>query len=784
MTMYALAFRALRPSALVVLGTLSLLVGCADEESTPAGPIVRPDPVVNEQTTFDSPYVDEPVPVDVVTYFRTTDVLPDLDVRRLALVGSALYAGTASSLCRLDEQGSAFETVALGGSGAVVDLAVLGGDRLIMARADEVQVLTAAGAAGDQWPVPSGDLSAVAAVGSVVYVGSSGGLHTIDGNGVEPVAAAQGFAVRDLATVGEVLWIGTAAGVRRYDTAADSMLADLTAPEHLVDDDVRVLAATSNGVQVLAGTAGGYARIEADASAATLVAPELEGLPNGDVRALAGRDGVVLSGHGIGATALSASSKDHYHTLRWILDEQVNAVALDGEGARWIATSAGISKIHFEPMTLADRVAIHETFNERHQRMDGFVACEATYEDEWEHSGPVSLNDKDNDGLWTHMQIAAWCFAYAATGDEQFYDQARRAMDVIQLQFDVPWVTFEAQGMPPGFITRSLVRSDEGAVFEDKSTQDNWHLQEHDGQTYYWKDDTSSDEYAGHYFGIPIFYDLCAKTDEERQALADRAGTAMRYIIDQDYLLIDLDGEPTLHGHWDGLANAVDGLNECLAQGLSNCLEAYGGGGWLNSIEILGALLATWHMTGDDLFYDEYERLAMEQRYGEMIPVQETTATVTSRKLANHSDHELASVAYYTLLRYEPHPERRAIWIQSIRDMYEWEELERNALEIAVMSSAIPDPAAAAAARTLLELPTDRREWLYDNSHRLDYEVDELDRHDDGQFTRVMPYDEMRTFKWNGNPYRIAGGSSGRVVQAPWPVLLPYWMMRYYGAIE
>jgi hypothetical protein len=765
-----------------------LTAGCSDDAEVVIDPepVERPDPVVNEQMSHQEPYVDTAVPMDLPTLFRTTDVLPDVDVRRLAVVGTDVYAGTATGLSRLNAAGTAFETVSLTGSGAVLDLAVRADQRLVVARAAEVQVLTAAGEPGDVWPAIGPALTSIATHGNAVYGGTTAGLVMVSASGATAVAGAQGFSARDLVVAGDVVWIATDQGVLRYDIDGAAMLAPRTAPGFLPDDDVRALARSADGTEVLAATEGGLARIAVDGSEVTLVVPEVGGLPNGDVRAVAERGGVVLTGHEIGATAMSATHKDHYHTLRWIPDQRVHDVALGPDGTRWIATSLGISRIRYEDRSLADKSDIFDSFTDRYWRMDGFVSVEVHYDDEWTLAGEPLRYDKDNDGLWTQMQLAGWCFAYAATGDEQYYQWARKAMDNMQLQFDVPALTFEAHGMDTGFITRSLVRSDEGEVFDDKTTQDNWHLQDHGGNTYYWKDDTSSDEYAGHYFGIPIFYDLCAKTDAERQELADRAGRAMRYIIDNDYLLIDLDGEPTLHGHWRNLAAALDGIHDCLLENPADeCFESFGGGGWLNAIEILGALLATWHMTGDELFYDEYERLAGPEQYEKMVPLSENTVTVTTRGLSNHSDHELASLAYYTLLRYEPNPLRRGIWLQSIRDFYEYEKLERNALEVAVMTSGMSNAAIRDAVQTLIEIPTDLREWEYDNSHRRDVERDpQLDRHDDAQFTTVLPYDEMRTFKWNGNPYRIAGGRSGRSVMATWPWTLPYWMMRYHQAIE
>src|SRR5262249_27219572 len=158
-----------------------------------------------------------------------------------------------------------------------------------------------------------------------------------------------------------------------------------------------------------------------------------------------------------------------------------------------------------------------------------------------------------------------------------------------------------------GYAARSLVRDDEGALFTSKAGDPRWVQQAHGGRTYFWKNDTSSDEYAGHFFGIPIFYDLCAKTEDEKQAIRDRVDLVMGYVVDGGDKLIDLDGMPTTFGRWNDLASAVDGdLGACLASGKPNCASSYGGGGWLNSIEILGHLLAAWHITGKNRYYDEY----------------------------------------------------------------------------------------------------------------------------------------------------------------------------------
>jgi hypothetical protein len=741
---------------------------------------------VNEQTTHPTPAADMPFQEPVVTQFRTSADLPDLAVGSLALVGGDVFAGTASGVARLKSGDTVFAALSLSGSGAVVDLAVLGGTELVVARKGGVEVLTAAAGAGIVWPVTAGEtVAAVAVHGTDVYVGTDEGLSKIDATQETPVAAAQGFVVRDLAVNGDVVWMATAAGVKRYDLAASKLLADLGAPTFLADADVRALAVSGDGQTVLAATATGLSRIHADGSAATLVTPGKGGLPAGDLRAVAESGGEALTGHAIGATATGGTATSHYHSLRWIPAEAITAVALAPDHTRWIATAAGISRIALQAAKLADKAAAIEPLTARHWRMDGFQSDTINYDDPYNLTAMPHRSDDDNDGLWTEMQIAAWCLAYAETKDETYYQNARKAMDVVFLQFDVPGETFAAKGYKRGFITRSLVRDDEGAIYANKATDTRWHAQAFGGRSYYWKDDTSSDEYAGHYFGIPLFYDLCAKTDAEKQQIRDRIALSTSYIVDNGDMLIDISGEPTTFGRWDHLAVAVDGdLGACLASGQPGCVESYGGGGWLNSIEILGHLLAAWHITGDARYYAEYERLHTTERYGDMIPMQSHYFTVTSPATANHSDHELASLAYFTLLRYEPNPDRRAKWQKSLLDFYGYEKEERNALEIGVIASAIADfPDFAAGAGTLQQMPGDFRNWLVDNGHRVDADLDVPDRFMDAQFKTVFPYGEIRTMEWNGNPHAVKGGSAGTSVQAPWPWLLPYWLLRHFKAL-
>jgi hypothetical protein len=729
-----------------------------------------------ENFQHDVAHRDVPFPKETPTLFRTADVLPlGLEVHALLEHEGMVYAGTSGGLVRMSPGGLAFVEVS-GVAGPIVDLASRG-SVVIAAAPHRVDVI---GGLVDSYPQTS-TVTSVVVAGGEIWVGTSSGLLRLDGTPLVP-----GVAVRDLAASADTIFMATSSGVARRSIDGQTP-SPITAPA-IADDDVRAVAIATNG-DLLVASRGGFTRVPSTGSS-TILGAGLEALPTGELTSIVERDGVVLMGHAIGATAERAGRIEHYHSHRWIPDQRVTSVLLLEDGSRWIGTPAGLTRIAYVETTLAERAEADEALLQaRHWRMDGFVDDDVFYDDPWDLSRGLHTGDHDNDGLWTEMQIGAWCYAYAVTKEERFYTSARRAMDVMMLQVRIPALTFEAAGKKRGFITRSLVRDDEGAVFEDKRTQSNWHLQEYEGRQYFWKDDTSSDEYVGHFFGVPLFYDLCAKSEAEKDELREWARQVMDYVIDGGYVLPDLDGERTTHGYWRELGVAWNGLDPCIQKYgedyLDECVGSRHGQGWLNSAEMLGHLLATWHMTGDTKYYDEYERLAGEGHYADMIKVIDDTFTVTRPGIANHSDHELAMLAYITLLRYDPNLARREQYIQSLLDFYEYEREEHNPWQIGVIGGVHPgDVDLAGAIQTLKDMPGDWRQWRYDNGHRKDSRRNGVDRHQRPQFERVFPYDEIRTMKWNGSPYAVEGGGSGQGVLAPTPYLIAYWTMRYHGMIE
>jgi len=773
-----------------------------DEE----GEVEYPDPsFVYEVRTPPASLADEPFAQEFPEFFKTAGEEALADVRALAVFGQDVWAGTGDGLFVKLNGRDAFARVPLLGAPEPSSVVAIArrtyNDRVVATLAGHVVLAAPDGAQSELIAFPHGAIVAVAADGGQLIAATADAIyHYTEASGEFEQVSESALSVRSLALGTDgTLYIAGEAGVNVVPPAGQPAVWNAENGK-LVDNDARAVAVCGN--RVVVATAQGLA--VHDGATVALRRAEPDGLPTDNLIAIDCTDQGVLIGHEIGATYLKAdfSHTDHYISGRWIPDNRAPAVALDANGGRWIGTAGGVSRIYLRTRTLAEKERAFHAMAPYFYRMDGvegaFMSSDGRTPEPETDPSEMSLGDKDNDGLWTQMMIGGWCFAYAATGDEEYYRRARLAMNNMLLLIDIPAPFFEEAGLGAGYVSRSLIREDETDLWNAKKSEAEqigdkgilrWNEAEHGDWRYLFKVDTSSDEVAGHFFGFPVYYDLCAKDDAERREIADRAVSLADYILRHDFLLLDLDGTKTTHGHWnpEALAIAVDGVGPCIDAGydIEACFEADGGGGWLNALEILGTMLAAYHMSGDTKFYDAFLMLVDEHRYDEVAMPDSDTWTVTNPRIKNHSDHELAMLAYTTLLRYEPDETRRAYWRESLKFLYDYERPERNPwwTSIYALSGGV-DPDVESAVRTLREIPDDLREWYFDNSHRKDANLDVVDRFEDPQFDRVFPFDEIRTMWWNGNPYSVVDGGDGRGWQAPTAWLLPYYMARYAGLIE
>jgi hypothetical protein len=103
-----------------------------------------------------------------------------------------------------------------------------------------------------------------------------------------------------------------------------------------------------------------------------------------------------------------------------------------------------------------------------------------------------SLEDSDNDGLWTSMYLGGEVFRYAVTKSDDALQNIREAMEAMERLYTINKVK--------GFPSRSFERR--GYKFEDKP----WRRAE--DPEWDWKSTTSSDEAIGHIFAFGVMAEL------------------------------------------------------------------------------------------------------------------------------------------------------------------------------------------------------------------------------------------------------------------------------------
>lgn len=744
-----------------------------------------------QQTVVDDPF--ESWSPDL--RYHTGDLLPDLHVSSVARSGSTLWVATPSGLYAAEFKSAAGEPLSafahqqssvVGAQGVVAlddQIVVWNGTKLMFRPLELGLSAEQIEQQGSVYEMAQPVVAVTGCLDTLFVVTTSAVFTTSPGHSPAVLPTPAVTEIRAAACGVSRLWLAAGGDVWSFD-GADWTLS------WAFDHPMEFLAANQGGL--VAASGGDEVAVWNDSSGdggVQLLEPGAGGLPVGGVTSLAIRaDGSVAVGHQAGLSLVGNSGIRHFRSLRYLPSDHVQAL-LDHEDGLYVGTDAGLVRLTPAKATLQEKAELlFQNLQTWGWRLGGFASASAFFDSPWSDAGHLLVDD-DNDGQWTQEAVGALCYAYAATHDGRYYEAARKAVTNMILLIDIPAVSFLAAGKQPGFVARSVVRDDEGAIFDNKATQPNWHLVHYtDGHDYYWKDDTSSDETTGHFFGLPIYYDLCAKDNEERAWIGQHIALLAGYILDNGLLLVDLDGEPTEHGYWnpERLAIALDGLPQCMKNhDLEQCVDAWGGSAFLNSVEILGALLAAWHVSGEQRFYEAYETLIKEHRYDELATFNENVVTWTQRGTANYCDHELADLAFLTLLRYEPSADRRQMWLNSMLDAYQFEIGEHNPLKsLAIAAATATVPGLEQGVETLRQYPLDLRQFRVDNSNRADLEPDVKDRQGNPQFKTVPSYAEIQTMRWDANPYAQAAGGDGSTRMNPAFWLLPYWGLRYHKAIE
>ncbi len=449
---------------------------------------------------------------------------------------------------------------------------------------------------------------------------------------------------------------------------------------------------------------------------------------------------------------VGAATTEYFAGRRWLPADRVTAIGFEEPAsghAVWIETPGGFSRIEYRPMTLEQKAEIFEQrVRDRHLR-HGLTSRSAL-----PVAGDLSSNrtvPNDNDGLWTAIYLAAECYRYRVTGASDARESARQGIAALMRLESITGIS--------GFPARSMVRLDS----EARPERGEWHPTA-DGQ-WLWKGDTSSDEIVGHFFAYALYYDLVADEKEKKQirGVIDRIAA---HILDHDYQLVDVDGQPTRWGWW--------GPKRIWTKPDETGLQA---------LQILSHLQVARHITGNSRYQKAFDELVSRHNYALLTRNQK----IYIPGYINHSDDQLAFLSYYPLMRYETDEKLRAIYLQSLERSWQSERPEHNPLwnYIYAASSGRSEYDAAASRATLERIPIDLVYWTVSNAHRRDIAHNPMDdRRGHRQSLLVLPADERPLMRWNGNPFRLDGGREGGSEDDGAFFLLPYWMGRYHRLIR
>lgn len=494
-------------------------------------------------------------------------------------------------------------------------------------------------------------------------------------------------------------------------------------------------------------------RFELD-DAALPTKPEANPLPNGAATCWCrAKDGALWQANerGLVRIAQEAYFRDdvqYMNAPRYLASNDVAAICPDEHNGVWVWTDAGVSHIFYREMTLEQKAAIYDARVPLRQVRHGFVTTPRL-----KRPGDFSEfthESSDNDGLWTAMYAAGACYEYAVTGSADALQRATAATEAVLSLVDVTGI--------PGYFARSFVTDGE-TLPEDGF----WITRE--GSDVIWKSDTSSDEVVGHFLIYLLAHEFLP--DEALKAKIRRiAGEVADFIIDHDYYFIDVTGRPTLWGNWN-----LDYIN---GRGYEDTA--------LNAAELLSHIKVAAYLTGEERFEKEYQKL-IDLGYVDLC------CAYLSRKepTFNYSDEELCYLTYLPLILLEEDPALLAKYREGMSQWWQNIQRELNPLWAYIYKLINPelDYDMEGCLWTLRRLPLDLRHFASHQDQRADLVFeDDMDRHGSHQTLTLLPPDERRIMKWNGNPFSL-GSRGDELEEEPGTIFtFPYWLGRYYGFLK
>lgn len=504
----------------------------------------------------------------------------------------------------------------------------------------------------------------------------------------------------------------------------------------------RLFVSTDRGLGVLRG-------------AALKTIKGTDGLPYEETTCLArGFDNDLWIGTTTGAVRMLEDDWHYFGPYRWLPENFVHDISVVNKSVA-IATDGGIGIITYEPYTLAKKADYYEQHIESwgHRRL-GFI--HTLY---WNNEHDQWVREiSDNDGGHTAPYLAAMCYKYAVTEDEKDY---QKAVDSFKAMVWLEQITPKK-----GFFARAIWSTsgdlDTRSRHGSGGLPAKWYPTK-DGK-WYWKGDTSSDEVDAHFYSVSLFHDLVAKGKDKELAKQHLTRIA-EHIIENDWVLRDMDGQPTRWGRWDP----------------EYLLRPYGFvARGLNGMQAQTYMHTAYALSGEEKFQQGLQQ-TLDWGYHRYTVRQKLT--FPPEDIAPWDDN-LANRCYYTLMRYADDPYLTSIYLRSLERTYALKRIEHipwyNFTYGAITGN---DCEADKAAQHLRSWPLDCIDYSYRNSHRDDLHPEPGYIPYTGG-SKAIPPRETSILRGHRNALYLDGGAGGRRVMEPTGYLRDYWMGRYHGFIS
>ena len=576
----------------------------------------------------------------------------------------------------------------------------------------------------------------------------------------------------------DLFWLLGTNGIASFDPSNNTL------HRKFKGEGLTCFALINKSSEFVVGTHHGYFKI--DAKTGEQIGGIKEKLPCNDITVVKEIDQQLWFGSVNGAFRLQEDGKyKYYASKRWMPSNHAIDISKNVDGSLLVLTDKGLAEIHFDEMTLHDKAMYFEKqVRMRHIRL-GFNSTISGLKNGDVTSG--SLEDSDNDGLWTSMYLGAEVFRYAATKSPDALQNCRESLEAMEKLYTVTHLK--------GFPARSFERS--GYEISDVHSNNPEIKQEYIGNAgvvspysvwrhsedtvWDWKSTTSSDEAIGHMFVFGVIAELMDVPDIKNKAI-HLMDALMTHIVEHDMYMIDWNGKPTTWGRWNPQ--------------YVNAMPINVGDRKITSSNITSMLQTAYHFNGKKILKEKALELLYKYGYLEnlMRPMKSlgnapSNAAELAKDLSdswNHSDDEMYFIGYWGLYRYALNDTLKKKFKEAILDHWEIERPEKEgAWNIFTAITGVKQFDLNEAIWYLQKYPIDMIEWKVKNSDRKDIEFIPTNFRRQ-TMKEVLPPDELPINRHNSNRFDLDGGddngSSEYSAGDIW--LLPYWMGRYLKVIS